>query len=403
MKKIYSQLKQMPQLLNYESSSEENDDIFQPKSLKDICMQFVLSSKYPKEYLAAPVCEITHMEVVNNWEAKSPIPITLNLPIANCTYIIFNYPGRSSRTNQCEMQTFDYTHILNNLRFHVSNDAIHGIFAEAFMYVSEVDHDVLLRAIVEDKLDRQNCAISQKFFSKEVQQILQDLGHEAEAEITEHTRNWFRACDECGMDVQRRLMYLQNMYNYLLSNVNLSEYPPPTTNVCGIPIKRFEAMLHCISTRFSLLVISSTKSYNTRAVSTLAVESFFSDLARYEFSGLGTPKAVDIPELISHIVYVNTIKHDPLQGFEFSISTRDNYPTYFMETDDSQLNYMDFKNHPFDKSSTRHKCNVHKLFKLSKPKQITNRGKGIRQFLAVDESKLTMEQRFGKKIQMDEC
>ena len=110
----------------------------------------------------------------------------------------------------------------------------------------------------------------------------------------------------------KRLMHLQNMYNYLLSNVNLSEYPPPTSNVCGIPIKTFEAILHCISTRFSLFVLSSTKSYNTRAVLTLAVESFFSDLARYEFSGLGTPKAVDIPKLISHIVYVNTIKHDPL-------------------------------------------------------------------------------------------
>ena len=33
VKKIYSQLKQMPQLLNYESSSEENNDIFQSKSL----------------------------------------------------------------------------------------------------------------------------------------------------------------------------------------------------------------------------------------------------------------------------------------------------------------------------------------------------------------------------------
>ena len=61
----------MPQLLNYENSSEENNDVFQPKSLKDIYMQFVLSSKYPKEYLAAPFCEITHMEVVSNWEAKS--------------------------------------------------------------------------------------------------------------------------------------------------------------------------------------------------------------------------------------------------------------------------------------------------------------------------------------------
>ena len=68
-----------------------------------------------------------------------------------------------------------------------------------------------------------------------------------------------------------------------------------------------------------------------------------------------------------------------------------------METDESQLNYIDFNNHPFDKSNTHHKHNVHKLFKLSKPKQITKEGKGIRQFLAVDESKLTMEQRFGKK------
>ena len=189
VKKIYSQLKQMPQLLNYESSSEENDDVFQPKSLKEIYMQFVLSSKYPKEYLAAPVCEITHMEIVSNWEVKSPITITLNLPIADCIHIIFNYPKRSSRTNQCEMHTFNYTHILNNLRFHVSNDAIHGISANAFMSVSEVNHDVLPHAIVEDKLDRQNCSILQKFFSKEVQKILQDLGHEVEAEFTEHTRN----------------------------------------------------------------------------------------------------------------------------------------------------------------------------------------------------------------------
>ena len=68
-----------------------------------------------------------------------------------------------------------------------------------------------------------------------------------------------------------------------------------------------------------------------------------------------------------------------------------------METDKSQLNYIDFKNNPFDKSNTRCKCNVHKLFKLSKPKQITKGGKGICQFLAVDESELTMEQRFGKK------
>ena len=46
---------------------------------------------------------------------------------------------------------------------------------------------------------------------------------------------------------------------------------------------------------------------------------------------------------------------------------------------------------------------MHKLDSLSKPKGITRRGKGIRQFLAIDETKLNMEQRFGKKIKLDEC
>ena len=100
----------------------------------------------------------------------------------------------------------------------------------------------------------------------------------------------------------------------------------PSTHIDGIPIKTFEALLHCISTRFSLYQLSSTNSYNTRAISTLAVESFFSDLARYEFSGLGAPKSVDIPKLISHVVHLNTTKHNPDHGFKFTTSTRDNYP-----------------------------------------------------------------------------
>ena len=123
------------------------------------------------------------------------------------------------------------------------------------------------------------------------------------------------------------------MYVYLLSKHTFSTYPPPKNYIAGIPIKTFEALLHCISTRFSLFCISSTHSYNTRSISTLAVESFFSDLARYEFSGLGTPKAVDIPKLILHVVHLNTTKHDSDCGFEYTTSTRDNCPVYLLESD----------------------------------------------------------------------
>ena len=295
IRKIYAQLKNMPQLLSFKSSSDEQEALHNPLKLVDIYRHFILSNKYPKEYLAAIVCKINHMENVTKWESLSPIPICLDLPFDGEQHIIFNYPEKSAEQNQTEMRTFDYTHVLNNLRYYVSTDRINGISSNGFLAVSSVDHDLLPRTIVEDKLDRQNCAISQRFFSAAVQKILSDLGYDAEAEFSEHTMNWFRACDERGMDVRQRLFNLHKMYEYLLSTVNLADYPPPMRHIAGLPIKTFEALLHTISTRFSLFVLAKKNCYNTRAVSTLAVESFFSDLSRYEFSGLGAPKAVDIP------------------------------------------------------------------------------------------------------------
>ena len=122
------------------------------------------------------------------------------------------------------------------------------------------------------------------------------------------------------------------MYCYLIGKCNICNYPPPTAHVERIPIKTFEALLHTISTRVSLYVISRNNSYNTRAISTLAVKSFFSNLSCFEFSGLGAPKAVDIPKLISHVVHINTTKHDPNRGFQFMTSMRDNYPVYYGAT-----------------------------------------------------------------------
>ena len=166
----------------------------------------------------------------------------------------------------------------------------------------------------------------------------------------------------------------------MLEKLQLDDYPPATTHIAGIPLKTYEALLHCISTRFSLFNLSSGKSYNSRSISTLAVESFFSDLSRFEFGGLGALKAVDIPKLISHVVYINTTKHDPERGFEFTTSTRDNYPVYLMEYPDNNANDYDFKNHAFDKSKHKRKRKPKSnWFTLSKPKQVAKGGHSIRQ------------------------
>ena len=338
------------------------------------------------------------MESVAAWEKKCPVPICLHLPFDESEYIVFNYPEYSEARRQCELRTFDYTHIINNLRFHICNRGFEGVATEAFLRVSEYDHDILPRTIVEDKLDRQNCELSLRFFSEDVQQILLKIGANSEGEFVRRTRNWFEACDKRGMDVVTRLKNLHEMYEMLLERINLSDYPPPTTHVTGIPIRTFEALLHSISSRFSLFILAENNSYNTRAISTLAVESFFSDMTRYEFSGLGAPKATDIPKLISHVVQINSMKHNPDRGFEFTTGTRQSYPTYIMEVDDSELSSYVFKNHPFDVSKKFGKPKRKKLATISQPRQIAKGGKGIQQYYRIDETKLSAEQRLGKNI-----
>ena len=153
VKKLFEQLKQMPQLLTYTTSDEESVDYAQLKTLFDIYQTYITKSKYPKEYLAALYCRINHYENVMKWEKNSKIAIRFDMPWVESKHIIFNYPDYSVSRNQMEMRTFDYTHILNNLRFHICNKGFDNIHTEAFLHVSDIDHDVLPRAIVEDKMD----------------------------------------------------------------------------------------------------------------------------------------------------------------------------------------------------------------------------------------------------------
>ena len=127
------------------------------------------------------------------------------------------------------------------------------------------------------------------------------------------------------------------------------------------------------------------------------MESFFSDLTRFEFSGLGAPKSVDIPKLITHVVHINSTKHDPDRGFEFTTSTRDNYPRYLLQNITSRSMMPVFGTHAFDQPSRKKKKHK-KMYVLAKPKSIAKGGQGVCQYLKIDETKLTSEQRDGKQI-----
>ena len=141
IEKICKQLKKLPQLFEYSSSEEEASE-YEVQKLLGIVKKFIMTSKYPKDFLAAQLCKITHEECLTKWQNNSPVPFKIFLPFINEYHTIFNYPERSLERSQIEMRTFDYSHILNNLRFHICNRGFHNVRTEAFLQVSDIDHDV---------------------------------------------------------------------------------------------------------------------------------------------------------------------------------------------------------------------------------------------------------------------
>ena len=133
----------MPEMLQYEMSDKDDIVYNQPKTLYKIYKTFLASTNYPDKFLAAAVCKIHHMDNIENWERNCRIPIQLNIPFLKDTHIIFNYPEYSKERCQLEMRTFDYSHILNHLHYHICNGSFTGVSTEAFVNVSKINHDVL--------------------------------------------------------------------------------------------------------------------------------------------------------------------------------------------------------------------------------------------------------------------
>ena len=98
-----------------------------------------------------------------------------------------------------------------------------------------------------------------------------------------------------------------------------------------MPIQTYQMLMQSISTRMQLWYHCPIP-INQQSLSTLgAEESFFSELTQMEFTGLGCPKSVDVPRLMSYCAALNNIRHDPNRGFEFHTAATTAYPYHLLE------------------------------------------------------------------------
>ena len=113
----------------------------------------------------------------------------------------------------------------------------------------------------------------------------------------------------------------------------------------------FEALLQNIKTCIQLYKYANGNIYNSCSISTLANESFFSDLTQLDKESPFYPKACNIPKLVGKVVQLNYYKHKANKSYSLQPTAKGTNPVHVFDEEltseigDSQHIY---KNHFFD-------------------------------------------------------
>ena len=268
--KICAKFGDMSEVHQQQSTSYRN-----LKSLHNMALKIVSSGDVPKPVIAVSIARIKYTLDYPTWITKFTTPSEIFINHRNETFKCFSFPEYSEKRNQIEARTLDPTHLMTNLRAHACRKGFQFFNNESFIRVSDVNKNLLSKAMIKHVLDQQNAEIAKCIFSKEVESIMLKNGNTNEAKFIKLVWDWYEACDERGIHPNKRVNRWINMHNFLLTNVDFCDFPPPGTHIKGIPIVTYEGILQGITTRILLYNLSHKKTFNNRLISTLGIESFF--------------------------------------------------------------------------------------------------------------------------------
>ena len=198
-----------------------------------------------------------------NWLHLSPVPMTIEISGQMVDFDCFNYPEFCESRNQVEARTIDPSHILTNLRLHATQKGFFKCDPQAFKRVSVANNDILGRALLEIPIpDKQSVPFAHKAFSRQVENQMMTNGDNKEAELVHKIHNWFDACNERGIPLQKWLKYFVEMNNYLFRFYDPQHFPVSLMHICGLPSTTFHCILQNISTRIQLYRLLQNNTYN---------------------------------------------------------------------------------------------------------------------------------------------
>ena len=150
------------------------------------------------------------------------------VPILEGDYLLFSFPEFSSKHNQLEPRTMDYTHMLTNIRSLICRKDFEGVSTEPFNKISMEHPSIISRGLVMGALDKQSAEYALTLFSEAVEkQLIADKALH-EAHFVHLFCSCHRACDERGMSADGRINNLWALSAYLTKNINFNRFPAPT-------------------------------------------------------------------------------------------------------------------------------------------------------------------------------
>ena len=335
--------------------------MFNPETLTTACVNHIKSIDYPAEHIQIPLALLQQIKNRSKWRNNATVPLSSYIPgcDSNQTRIInfFSYPEYSRERQQIEFRTFDFTHILMNLRTQILTRGLDYCKKEHFEHLSTNNPGLLSLALVFEKIDQQNAFTAMRMFNYDVEHYMRSNGFVQTADFIRLVRNWHDACNCRGITADDRVKVLTEMHEFLTKEINFDSVPfqYPGRYIKGLSWQTYEAILQMISTRIQLYTFAMQYTYNARAVSTLSNESFFSDLVRYDKESHGYPKGTNVSRVFGRVVLINHFKHKCDKNYFLAATIKSKYEIKLTKDSKSRLvlenayNYKGlYRDHFFD-------------------------------------------------------
>ena len=278
------------------------------RPLKSLCAAALSKKTYPKVALSIAIATYRYERVERKWEQDSLSPMHMVVDGCDTQLKMFSKPEHNAARQRFEPNIIDPSHLLVNNRTRILTKGIQGVNPDAFAKVCDTHPHVINRSLVIDIIDKQNVAFAQRVFSREMEDALRENGDIPEADYVMYVREWYDAIDHPGLSASERVHKLLRLREYLINGVDFCKFPPPGMYIKGLSIVQFCGFIQNVEMRIRMYNLSSHRTFNHRAIGTLAVESFFGDLT--EMDPTGCPKAVKIPGMISQVTQLNHYRHD---------------------------------------------------------------------------------------------